>query len=134
MRRGGRADSRVCERLNKGRIRSFCSVQLSFLPVAALRSSCQFSLAIWFLRRKSILLNGTMTMTELTDDQLDRAKKAFDSLDSNCDGKVKVAEFVNIAERYFEKHEIEQLLKEANPNNDDEISFEEFLEDYKKDL
>ncbi|WP_165392193.1 EF-hand domain-containing protein [Pseudomonas tructae] len=73
-------------------------------------------------------------MTELTDDQLDRAKKAFDSLDSNCDGKVKVAEFVNIAERYFEKHEIEQLLKEANPNNDDEISFEEFLEDYKKDL
>nr|WP_314493426.1 EF-hand domain-containing protein [uncultured Pseudomonas sp.] len=73
-------------------------------------------------------------MSGLTDEQLARAKKAFESRDTNNDGKLTVEEFSDALKPFLSEESLAQLLKEVNPNGDDEITWEEFLEDYKNDL
>ena len=73
-------------------------------------------------------------MTDLTSDQLERAKKAFNTRDVNGDGTLSVDEFSAVLEPWMTEAEIEEYLKVANPNGDSVISYEEFLEDYKRDI
>ncbi|MFK3776409.1 EF-hand domain-containing protein [Pseudomonas sp. NPDC089406] len=73
-------------------------------------------------------------MSGLTDEQLARAKKAFQSRDVNNDGKLTVEEFSEALKPFLSDESLAALLKEVNPNGDDEITWEEFLEDYKNDL
>lgn len=73
-------------------------------------------------------------MGTLTEEQLERAEKAFKSRDTNGDGKLTVAEFGQAIESFFTPEDFQQLLTELNPNGDDEISWEEFLADYENDL
>lgn len=73
-------------------------------------------------------------MGTLTEEQLERARKAFMNRDANKDGKLTVAEFSAAIEPFLTPNDFEQLLKEVNPNGDDEISWEEFLADYINDL
>ncbi|WP_166219966.1 EF-hand domain-containing protein [Pseudomonas atagonensis] len=73
-------------------------------------------------------------MTKLTDEQRKRAKEAFNNYDSNKDGRVTVEEFTRVVEKFLTPETTAALLKEVNPNDDDEISWEEFLKDYENDL
>lgn len=73
-------------------------------------------------------------MTDLTSDQLERAKKAFKTRDANGDGTLSVDEFSAVLKPWMTEAEIKEYLKAANPNGDSVISYEEFLEDYKRDI
>lgn len=73
-------------------------------------------------------------MTELSKEQLERARKAFQSRDKNQDGKLTVEEFSEALKPFLTDATLAALIKEVNPNGDAEITWEEFLEDYKKDL
>ncbi|WP_062387078.1 EF-hand domain-containing protein [Pseudomonas abietaniphila] len=73
-------------------------------------------------------------MATLTAEQLERAKKAFRSLDANGDGRVTVKEFSEALKPYLTDTSLAALMKEVNPNGNSFISWKEFLEDYRKDL
>ncbi|HWH87223.1 MAG TPA: EF-hand domain-containing protein [Pseudomonas sp.] len=73
-------------------------------------------------------------MTKLTNEQVERAQKAFNQYDTNNDGRVTVDEFTEVVEKFLTPEDTEALLEEVNPNGDDEISWEEFLQDYENDL
>lgn len=73
-------------------------------------------------------------MSTLTAEQLKRARKAFESRDANGDGVLTVAEFTDAIKPFLTDEDLEQLLREVNPNGDGEITWEEFLADYENDL
>ncbi|WP_460046833.1 EF-hand domain-containing protein [Pseudomonas sp. S2_H01] len=73
-------------------------------------------------------------MAILTSDQLERAKKAFSSWDTNGDKTLTVEEFSAALKPYLTDETLAKLLKAVNPNGDNVISWEEFLKDYESDL
>ena len=73
-------------------------------------------------------------MSKLSATQLERLRKDFNRYDSNSNGTVTVAEFTTAVERFLTPEDLEQLVAEVNPDNNGEISWEEFLADYEKDL
>ncbi len=73
-------------------------------------------------------------MSKLTDAQLERVTADFRKYDTDQNGIVTVKEFTQTVEKFLTPEDLESLLKEVNPNDDNEISWEEFLEDYEKDL
>ncbi|WP_223486656.1 EF-hand domain-containing protein [Pseudomonas sp. A-RE-19] len=73
-------------------------------------------------------------MSKLTDAQLERVTADFKKYDTDQDGIVTVKEFTQTVEKFLTPEDLESLLKEVNPNDDNEISWEEFLDDYEKDL
>lgn len=73
-------------------------------------------------------------MSKLTAEQRERAWNAFKYGDANHDGKLTVDEFTAALKPYLTDEDLEALLKEVNPDGDDEISWQEFLEDYENDL
>lgn len=73
-------------------------------------------------------------MTTLTAEQLARVKKEFESYDTNQDGTLTVEEFTEILERFLTDDTLKDLIRELDPNRDGIISYEEYLNDYIKDL
>jgi len=73
-------------------------------------------------------------MSRLTAKQLERAREDFDRYDTDRDKKVTVAEFTAVVENFLTPEDLTKLLSEVNPDNNGEISWEEFLADYEKDL
>lgn len=65
-------------------------------------------------------------MSKLTAAQLKHLETTFKKKDLNKDGHVTVEEFKE-AFNYLSPEDLKQLLEIVNPDNDDEISFEEFL-------
>lgn len=73
-------------------------------------------------------------MRTLTKEQLKRAEGAFNFLDSNKDETLLVEEFREALKPLLTDEELDAWLKEVNPNGDNVITYQEFLEDYSKDL
>lgn len=89
------------------------------------------AVACFFLGK---LESNEVIMKKLTKEQLKSLKLQFQRYDKNEDGKLTVAEFSKAVEHYYSPETFKQLLRELNPDNNDKITWKEFLDDYKKDV
>ncbi|WP_110949849.1 EF-hand domain-containing protein [Pseudomonas bohemica] len=73
-------------------------------------------------------------MTKLTHDQLERAKKGFETRDSDNNGTLTHEEFSSVMRTWFNEQQIEERIKLADPDGDGVISYQEFLNDYEREI